>query len=360
MKRYSIDELKPGMIINQPIYDQHYTLLVNKGTPLNLKLIESIQFYGYKSVYIHDQAQLETVEYAIPLETMHALIKLIKKTQKEFEIYIKHSKNSNFIANYKKFIVYRDTMLFQLNRIADDIIIHLIKNKVSTYKLLESKSMHLYPIQHAIQTSMLSVLMGIKRGLAMNELRALFIAGIMIELSNVIVPKEILNKNGPLTSEEFDILKEHTQFCHQYFSDCQHLNVMVKVITQQHHEKYDGAGYPKRLKGKQIHPLAQLLSVADAFDALISDRSQRDAYQLSEAYHILKAQTDESYPVEWLQLLEKIIIPYEIGETLALNVGPGIVSGYDESFNPIVELLLINKHIVLSENSQIRILNPNG
>ncbi len=114
------------------------------------------------------------------------------------------------------------------------------------------------------------------------------LAELMIEASSlhdigkINVPQEVLNKKMPLTSEEWDLLKQHSADGTAIISPVKSLEDALPIILH-HHERYDGTGYPGNLKGEEIPYLARLLSVADSFDAMTSHRPYRAAKSFEEA-----------------------------------------------------------------------------
>ncbi|MEX2458760.1 MAG: HD-GYP domain-containing protein [Actinomycetota bacterium] len=102
------------------------------------------------------------------------------------------------------------------------------------------------------------------------------------DIGKVAVPEHILNKDGPLTEDEFAIMKTHTVLGAQIVAPMEFLGEAVTVILN-HHERWDGAGYMKGLKGAEIPIAARIFSVVDAFDAMTSDRPYRAAMTVDRA-----------------------------------------------------------------------------
>lgn len=112
------------------------------------------------------------------------------------------------------------------------------------------------------------------------------------DIGKITIPDSILLKPGRLTNEEFEYMKSHT------ISGCEILDAveikwepeMKKIayeIVRHHHERYDGKGYPDKLKGEEIPISAQLVSLADVYDALVNERCYKDAFSNEEAYHMI-------------------------------------------------------------------------
>ncbi len=113
-------------------------------------------------------------------------------------------------------------------------------------------------------------------GLSASHQAAVSLGAYLHDLGKVRVPLEILNKPGPLTTKEFTVVRRHPIWGAELLPRTG-LPREVKAMIRWHHEKYDGSGYPDRLRGSEIPLGAQIISIADAYDALTSDRSYRPA-----------------------------------------------------------------------------------
>ena len=360
MKRLSIEQVSPGAIAMQAIYDKNFNVLVKKYSVLNEKTIDTIRIYGYESVFVETGDNFKTLidsgdAQGLPYEEIGYLLRLMQKSYKELEVFSKRKGNQISMKVYKQFNEFRESLLEALNHSIEKIIISMIHNRVTALQIIESKSLKLYTFQHSLQTALISTLMGIKLKLSMTELKVLFMSAIIMEFSNVSIPQNILDKKDRLTESEFEIVKKHPFYCYEEFGDSISLHYLVKVVCLQHHEKFNGTGYPKGLSGEEIHPLARIVSVADAFDALISDRHQRKAHSIPNAIKYLEAQSDVFFFKSCVDLLKTTIYPFAIGERVTLNVGEGKIIGYDENANPMIELEQYNKHVKLSENGFVKL-----
>ncbi|MBI3046871.1 MAG: response regulator [Acidobacteria bacterium] len=111
---------------------------------------------------------------------------------------------------------------------------------------------------------------------AIVEARDAYTGGLLHDLGKIAVPDSVLNKRGPLSSEEYDLMKAHPVVGDQLCSRLRSLGA-VRPIVRHHHEMLDGSGYPDGLHGDEVPLLAQIMGIADAFDALTSGRPYRHA-----------------------------------------------------------------------------------
>lgn len=122
--------------------------------------------------------------------------------------------------------------------------------------------------------------------------RDLFVKALALhDIGKISIPEEVLNKPGKLTDEEFEAMKQHTVIGYQMLSDLGFQDEpLVKVsreITRWHHERYDGRGYPDGLKGDEIPLSAQIVSLADVYDALTSERVYKPAFSHEKAIQMI-------------------------------------------------------------------------
>jgi HD-GYP domain-containing protein (c-di-GMP phosphodiesterase class II) len=148
----------------------------------------------------------------------------------------------------------------------------IIKNPALASKIIRrSTDSSLYYTNHTINVMVYSIIIGVQQKLPFEKLKVLSFGALLHNLGNILVPIQILHKDGPLTDEEKKIVESHTSQGEELLKK---LDVPKEVVTilVQHHERVDGGGYPKGLKNNEIHLFAKICSIADCFDALISVR----------------------------------------------------------------------------------------
>lgn len=131
-----------------------------------------------------------------------------------------------------------------------------------------------YTKGHCERVEQISLDIGKALDLGPTRLDTLSKAAILHDIGKIGVPKEILNKESPLTNEEFEYIKKHSTLGYQILREVEFLKDSVKIILQ-HHERFDGTGYPHGIAGEDIDLMARILSVADAYDAMTSSRAYR-------------------------------------------------------------------------------------
>jgi len=154
---------------------------------------------------------------------------------------------------------------------------------------------------HTLRVTELSLklaeLIGIKDKEIVNFQRGAFLH----DIGKVAVPDAILNKPGPLTEEEWVIMRRHPLYAFQLLSKSKYL-VPALDIPYSHHEKWDGSGYPRKLKGEQIPLVARIFAVVDVWDALISDRPYRKAWTKKKALQYIREQSGKHFDPEVVEV----------------------------------------------------------
>jgi putative two-component system response regulator len=147
---------------------------------------------------------------------------------------------------------------------------------------------------HCQRLATYSVALGMALGLSKPELIALYRGGYLHDIGKVAVPDSVLFKTGPLNEQEWVIMQSHTVKGEEICRPMKSLAPVLPIIRN-HHEKWDGSGYPDGLVGEQTPLLARILQVADVYDALTSERSYKRAYSHQEAMALLKQEVAKGW-----------------------------------------------------------------
>lgn len=167
-----------------------------------------------------------------------------------------------------------------------------------------------YTYTHSAQTTTLALVLA--RHAFKDAVEDFFIevgtGGLLHDIGKIHISKDILNKPGTLTPEEFEVMKHHTEYGLEILKR-QNINSSIVInMVKQHHEKMDGTGYPSRLSADEISKVGKLTAVADVYAALVSDRPYRPRMEHDVAIHIMEHEMKGSFDEETLGLLKDIII----------------------------------------------------
>jgi len=181
---------------------------------------------------------------------------------------------------------------------------YLIGGIMSLVEALEARDA--YTRHHSEEVALLLVKMAREMGFNPRQLEEIELAGKLHDIGKIGVPDSILLKPGPLSSEEFEIIKKHPVIGKQIISRIPSLAGIAPVVGS-HHERIDGRGYPEGLKGDQIPLWAKMLAVADTYNALTSVRPYRDSLSHEQALEIIHEQRGTQLCPECVGIFLKIV-----------------------------------------------------
>ena len=173
----------------------------------------------------------------------------------------------------------------------------VLKNNESLQNFIAMTTVDESMYSHCINVGIYSMgitleLLRIKPDLKYYEL----VAGFFLhDIGKCGTPLEILNKKGPLTNIEWKFIKRHPEEGCYLLKKCKALTTEAEIIISQHHERFNGSGYPQGLLGKDIHLYAKICTLTDVFDALTSERPYRRKYSSFVALKIMKDELQSSF-----------------------------------------------------------------
>ncbi|MGC8765062.1 MAG: HD domain-containing phosphohydrolase [Brevinematia bacterium] len=165
---------------------------------------------------------------------------------------------------------------------------------------------------HILRVSQFSKILAELLGLSEKDIRLITLASPMHDIGKLGIPDEILNKPSKLTTKEFEIIKLHTIIGYEMLNKSKRdLFTSAATIALQHHEKYDGSGYPSGLKGNEIHIYGRIVAIADVFDSLSSDRVYKKAWSIDKVVEFIMEESGKHFDPELASILLKNIDTFE-------------------------------------------------
>jgi HD-GYP domain-containing protein (c-di-GMP phosphodiesterase class II) len=317
------EELTPGMVVGRAILDPNGRMLLAAGQELNLKYIKRIQDLDIPSVYIEDQLGVEDSPPPVSPQVIARANALVKES-------------------YQKCARTGKLNIRAIKGQVDNIIDELTANSHVMIGISDLKSYDDYTYQHSVSVCVLAVMIGISHGYNRSQLEALGIGALLHDIGKITVPREILNKPGKLTDEEFTTIKKHPWEGFNIIKESGGLSLLSAHVALQHHERYDGKGYPRALAGDKIHEYGLITAVADVYDALVSDRPYRRGYNNQEATNIIEEGRDTQLSSYFIDLLFGHINLYPPGTVVKLttrDTAMVIKENPNDSKRPVVRLL---------------------
>lgn len=229
-----------------------------------------------------------------------------------------------------------------ISNTAEELIDSLSSQKDILVNIADIKMYDDYTYHHSLSVAIMSIAIGMEIGFERDRLAELCVAGLLHDIGKVSVPIEIINKPGKLTKEEFETVKMHPVYAAQHLKERDLVNDNVFKGIIQHHEKMDGTGYPYKLSGKNIHPYARILAVADVYDALTSNRPYRVPNPPNEAIEYIMAGNETHFDEQVIRAFLRKVAPYPVGSRVSLSNGERacVLKNYPEApLRPLVSVI---------------------
>ncbi|HEX13960.1 MAG: HD-GYP domain-containing protein [Desulfurella sp.] len=361
----SVKSLKPNDILGKAIVNEKGQVLLNKGVKLDEHYIHILDKYGYQFVYVEDDDTKDIIiEDEISDELKNKAIKTIKKV---FDV-VTPTKDDN-VDDYKEIVkkiekgeikkkLADSPFIKSIESIAFDIVNSLADIKVLN-GLSSLKRQDSFTYQHCLDVTILSVALANKLLYTKKKLIELAKGCLLHDIGRILINKSLYTQPRKLSSQEYELIKKHPQIGYLVLKDITQVGIIASHIAYQHHEQQDGLGYPRGLKGNNllptpdksteegyIMPLAEIVSIANIYDALVSPRAYRSAYTPDQAFFIMKRLAGTQLNIEAFRVFSDIIPIYPIGTTVYILNGKyknfiGVVSKVNQEnlTRPTIRLL---------------------
>jgi len=318
--------LLPGMVLARPVYGPRGEMLLNRGVTLTPQYISGLRRCGVLAVHVEGPVPLEVLEKA--KQTLEEEVRA--HTMNVVRSWAEHGvKKVNFAS-----------VVEQVRSVVDEIL----AGKAPLGGLAEISSADSYTFAHSVDVCVLSVAAGVKLGYRRSDLIKLGIGALLHDLGKTKVPPEILNKPGRLTPAEFAEIKKHPAWGYKLLLeevDGEADPASAEIILN-HHERYDGSGYPRGLHGERLSEMSMVCAAADMYNAITTDRVYRPALPPHEAYEMLMGAGGTLVDFRVVQAFLACVEPYPVGSLVRLSTGDvACVTAVDPSlpFRPTVAIV---------------------
>lgn len=295
--------LREGMELAKTLYGTNNELLLNCGIILNQKYIDRISKLKYPGVYVNDDVSKDIEVVNVISDNLR--IKIISGVKK---IFVKAQDGAKPKVNKA-----------EMSQLVGEIVDELLQNKGMMVNMIDLRCFDNYTYAHSVNVAVLSIIIGITLGLKKETLIKLGIGAIMHDIGKIFINKNILNKPGKLTDEEFQEIKKHSELGYKYVKDQLNLPAMSNQAIVDHHEKYDGSGYPNGKLKDKISLFGRIIAVSDVYDALSSERPYRKAMNPSESMEYIMGGAGTLFDPHIVNIFIHKIAPYPVGTMVQLS-----------------------------------------
>lgn len=319
MKKVSLIELKPGMVTAEDVLNYDMKMVVPKGVVLTENIISRLESYSIYYVSIENEVVEQLYNKSVePSAKTEAPIPESSKSRiynsEQFAVFSRdfnqcadHFKDSLMKALYKHEPFNAEGLLSETMQLMKQGETH-----VSVFDmLLNMRNIDDSIYAHCIDVALISNMLARWLHFSEEEQRLATACGLFHDVGKFMLPQTILRKPDRLTAEEFEIVKTHTTEGLHLLSKFSNIPKEVRNAALMHHEKCDGSGYPYGLKGDEIDNYSKIVTIADIFDAMTSERVYRSAMC---PFTVIKAFEDEGIqkydPKYILTFLENVANSY--------------------------------------------------
>ena len=339
MRYLPITEIKEGMALGQDIYDGEGRMLLAKHQILNNEYARNLDTMGFQGVYIDD-------DFSEDIEVEEVIKPAIKsRALKLVHVLFMEDENAE------------DAKEWRIRQLVTDVVEDILNNGDAMYNMMDLKTYDDYTFFHSVSVAVLSAILGARYGMDEYELRILATAALLHDIGKKFLEVDILNAKRALTEEERRIVAQHPRLGYEFLRDNYDFAPEVCIGVLQHHESYNGEGYPLRKSGEDIDINARIIKLADVYDAMTSKRPYRDALSPSDAVEYIMAMCGSEFDPQLVEVFLKWVAVYPVGCEVWLSDGrKSVVAKNFHNFvlRPIVKILDTGALINLNEDRNAR------
>lgn len=226
----------------------------------------------------------------------------------------------------------------------------IIRNPDACIWLSRLKDIDHYTYNHALDVSILAVALGRHLGFTRQELLDLAIGGLLIDIGKIKLPANLLNKPGRLTDDEFVEVKKHVEYGVDILKQIDGISDKTIEMVMYHHERHNGKGYPKKLKGARIPVFARIAAIVDCYDAITSNTTYHRAISSHEAVTQIYEWRDVDFQAQLVEQFIQCMGIYPTGSIVELSTGEiGVVMSQNRvrRLRPRIMLILDSLKVAL-------------
>ena len=352
MRTLTPHELQPGMILVGTVKTQTGQILGEAGGEVTRQLINRMKLYRVDFAQVEDdphQAVAEVVEQALSASEQPVVEEPVKPEPVKPErptmehTYIKESKTAKQrVAESPQFMGFQMEYYHAISVLKDAFAATIDKGTpLNPEELLESIKplyqkrdtiVELFDMlnnlralddtiyAHSINVALVARMIGRWLRIDKQALDIITEAGLIHDIGKCLIPEEVLNKQGKLTDEEFDLIRSHPKLGYKLIKGMD-LDSRIKKATLQHHERCDGSGYPTGLDEDNIDEVAMIIAIADVYDAMTAARSYRIPLCAFQVIAKFEEEGFQKYPIKFIMtFLRQIAMTYQ-SNRVVLNDG---------------------------------------
>lgn len=304
MRQITLDEVIPSMILARSILNSKGQILLVSGIALTEEYLRKLKLLNIDTVFINDAQYKDIiVPEFISLETQQRSLSILSATMDKVH------KEGTFVVD-------------AISSIASDIVEELVIQADVTIHLTGIATHDDYTLAHSLNCAIYTALLARFCGFSIPQIKVITCGALLHDMGKTLIDKNLLNKPGSLEADEFAIIQEHSALGFNLLTKKRlEISSLVAHMAWQHHEKFDGSGYPRGLQGEEILSYARLLTITDVYEAITGHRPYRKAMKPADAYKIIQKGLGTTFDATYGQIFLSKIAFYAPGTKVVLSSG---------------------------------------
>ena len=326
MRLAPLSEVPNGVMIGRDVLaGEDRAPLLRAGVALNPDYREGLLRAGVHAVYIddHSSAGIAPPSPIISESTQALAVQAVADTYAEAQAALASRRSLSL------------DVVQSLNPVLELMLTEVGQHGDAAVALRDMCAADAYTFQHSIDVTALGMMLGARvfaadgwggalggadRSQIDERLLVLGMGLLLHDIGKLAVPGAIINKEGPLTRAERELIEQHPQAGFDLLADGA-WSPLVKAVVLRHHERWDGSGYPGGLRGNEIHLMARIASVADVFDAVTSERPYAPARPSHEGIRIIASGAGRQFDPRIVNIFCETVAPFPSGVEVQLSDG---------------------------------------
>jgi HD-GYP domain-containing protein (c-di-GMP phosphodiesterase class II) len=287
MKKVRIEDLKAGMKLARTIYSPEGLILVRECTAITDHIITKLRQLGLPAAYI-STTDGEIIPEPVSELTRVDLIRSLSKLDNA----VRSGQSANLLASKQPLY---------------DLVDEIVCNHRNLIGITDIRLRKDYIYGHSVNVSIIAIKIAIHMGYNQLKLADLAVGTLFHDFGMTKIPLELLDKMGGLTDAELKLIQTHPEEGYNLLRQNQSISASSAHVAFQHHERYNGTGYPRRMAGEAIHEFARITAVADVYDSMTTERLYRHAKSQMETMDFIRANRGIEFDPIVVDMMEKII-----------------------------------------------------
>jgi HD-GYP domain-containing protein (c-di-GMP phosphodiesterase class II) len=356
MNEIAVNDLKAGMKFDAPVYIDEKNILVPPGISVKEKDIErlkrwEIMFVRTNGKQIQDDTQPEKV-------SPDRLIELEPDEKKCLDMYIQVLGNLSEVFNEIK--TQKAIAHDKIDRIVNDLYQHVKEYKNQMIQLVVQAEQHADDlVTNSVNSTIISIVIGLILKIISHRIIMMATGALLHDVGMLRIPEDIVNKKGDLLPKELNMIKTHPIYSYTIISKELKYPNDIAQIGLYHQERWDGNGYPKKLKKDSIPLFARIVAVADSYVAMVKERPYRGHMIGYDAMKNIISDNFKRFDPNVVKAFLKGMGIYPIGSIVLLNngaIGRVIEINTDAPLRPRVEIIIDELGEKIQESRKIDLL----